>query len=476
MTLTWEVPPGEEGNVQRYHIVRSDDEVQSWWVVATIPADRTTFTVTGLTPDYPYSFAIRAGNGYRETIGPWEGVRTSPSVYRLSGETDIMRNEHSGSFVAHYTAPDLDAATLTFSLAGADAGRFEMSGGGQLSFRVAPDYESPADADRDNVYNVTVQARDGSHAISLDVTVMVTDINEPPAITGNATPSVAENTIAVVATYGAMDPEGVTPTWSLQGDAGVFTISSAGALAFANPPNYEARTEHTVTVSASDGVNATDHVVTVTVTDVDETEVLAFSDRHPLIGADFTASFVEGEGDAVQSREWSWERSTNRSSWNAINGATAATYSPVGDDRDHYLRVTASYHDGHSAKTLQATSTLPTLPDIMNNMRPVFPSPLFAGGATGLSVDENATAGTVVGLAPQATDPELGTLSYSLAVTGFTTDPPPFENQRHLEADPGRRRRRTRSRGRGPGQLQRHGDGAGRIQRHGHRHVRYHHR
>ena len=57
-------------------------------------------------------------------------------------------------------------------------------------------------------------------------------------------------------------------------------------------------------------------------------------------------------------------------------------------------------------------------------MPPVFPSPLFAGGATGLSVDENATAGTVVGVAPQATDPELGTLSYSLAVTGFTTDPP----------------------------------------------------
>ena len=106
--------------------------------------------------------------------------------------------------------------------------------------------------------------------------------------------------------------------------------------------------------------------------------------------------------------------------------ATAATYVPVGADRDHYLRVTVSYHDGHgqSAKTLQATSELPTLPDIPNNMPPVFPSPLFAGGATGLSVPENATAGTVVGLAPQATDPESGSLSYSLAVTGFTTDPP----------------------------------------------------
>ena len=161
-------------------------------------------------------------------------------------------------------------------------------------------------------------------------------------------------------------------------------------------------------------------------TDVDETEELKLSARRPLIGADYTAAFKEGMGDAVQSPTWAWERSTNGTSgWTAIIiGATAATYRPVGDDRDNYLRVTASYNDGHSAKILQATSELPTLPDIPNNMPPVFPSPLFAGGATGLSVDENATAGTVVGVAPQATDAELGTLSYSLAVTGFTTDPP----------------------------------------------------
>ena len=104
--------------------------------------------------------------------------------------------------------------------------------------------------------------------------------------------------------------------------------------------------------------------------------------------------------------------------------ATAATYRPVGADRDRYLRVTVSYNDGHGARTLQATSEFPTLPDSSTNKPPTFPSPLFTGGATGLSVDENATAGTVVGVAPQATDEESGTLSYSLAVAGFTTDPP----------------------------------------------------
>ena len=67
----------------------------------------------------------------------------------------------------------------------------------------------------------------------------------------------------------------------------------------------------------------------------------------------------------------------------------------------------------------------------------MFPNPLFAGGATGLSVDENATAGTVVGLAPQATDPERGSLrllprGYRLHHRSAVRD------QRHLEADPGR--------------------------------------
>ena len=68
----------------------------------------------------------------------------------------------------------------------------------------------------------------------LAVIVAVTDINEPPTITGDAEPSVAENTTAV-ATYSATDPEGVTVTWLLQrGGADDFTITNAGALSFAS--------------------------------------------------------------------------------------------------------------------------------------------------------------------------------------------------------------------------------------------------
>ena len=359
-----------------------------------------------------------------------------PVVRRSSGTGPFSIVENSGTDVGRFVATDPEGQGVTWSLeTSGDHGRFEIdAANGALSFKEAPDYESSdLGLGPDKAYTVTVQAteQDDGEPLTLEltgrlaVTVAVTDENEPPTVTGNATPSVDENTTAV-ATYSATDPEEVPPSWSLQGGAGVFMITSAGALAFTTAPNYEVKFSYTVTVRASDGVNTTNHPVTVTVTDVDEDEELLLSARRPLIGADYTAAFEVGKGDAVQSPMWVWARSMSLSGpWADITvAATAATYVPVGADRDHYLRVTVSYHDGHAPRTLQATSEFPTLPDSGTNEPPVFPTPLFAGGATGLSVDENATAGTVVGLAPQATDPEFGTLSYSLAVTGFTTDPP----------------------------------------------------
>ena len=132
---------------------------------------------------------------------------------------------------------------------------------GALSFKELPDFESD-DLGLDKAYTVTVRATEVDDGDTqtleltgrLDVTVAITNVNEPPTVTGNATPSVDENTTAV-ATYSATDPEEVPPSWSLQGGAGVFMITSAGALAFTTAPNYEVKFSYTVTVLASDGVN-----------------------------------------------------------------------------------------------------------------------------------------------------------------------------------------------------------------------------
>ena len=58
----------------------------------------------------------------------------------------------------------MDAAVVAWSLQGADAGKFSISNDpdtyGVLTFKDAPNYEMPADAGRNNVYNVTVVATD----------------------------------------------------------------------------------------------------------------------------------------------------------------------------------------------------------------------------------------------------------------------------------------------------------------------------
>ena len=362
-------------------------------------------------------------------------VNEQPMVARRSGTGPFSIVENSGTDVGDFEATDPEGHAVTWSLeTTGDHARFEIdAANGALSLKETPDYES-SDLGSDKAYNVTVRATEADDGDAdpltgtLAVTVRITNVNEPPTITPKATPSVPENTTAV-ATYRATDPdEHATITWSVEdAGAGVFTITNAGALSFASAPNYEVKSSYTVTVRASDGTNTDDHDVTVAVTDVDEKEVLELSLGRPLIGNDFTAAFEAGMGDQVQSPTWAWERSTNRNGgWAPIDGATAATYRPTGDDRDYFLRVTASYNDGHgqARKTLQATSVLPTLATSASNEPPAFPDQLFTGGVTGLSVPENANAPTLVGTAPQATDPESKPLRYSLAVSGFTTDPP----------------------------------------------------
>ena len=344
----------------------------------------------------------------------------------ISGPVVVDFTENGTGTVEMYSATDPDVgATQAWSLAGADGSDFAITNG-VLTFINPPDYDMPTDDSRPyNEYLVTVQVNDGANTVTRPVTVRVLDVNEPPTITGKATPSVDENTTAV-ATYRATDPdERATITWSVEDpDTSDFTITNAGALSFASAPNYEVKSSYTVTVRASDGTNTDDHDVTVAVTDVNEPEVLELSLRRPLIGEDYTASFEQGTGDVVQSPTWAWERSTNP--YADIIGATAATYVPVTADSGYYLRVTASYNDGHGQvrKTLQATSDRATAATSTSNEAPAFPDPLFTGDVTGLSVPENATAPTLVGTAPQASDPESKPLRYSLAVSGFTTDPP----------------------------------------------------
>jgi len=87
-------------------------------------------------------------------------------------------NAPEGATASFYTAAATDANgdPLTYSISGgADAALFQITGAGALSFRTAPDFEAPADADRNNVYLVQLAVSDGKATTNLSLSVTVTD-------------------------------------------------------------------------------------------------------------------------------------------------------------------------------------------------------------------------------------------------------------------------------------------------------------
>src|SRR5690606_33386238 len=84
--------------------------------------------------------------------------------------------ENTTGVVYTAAASDADGDALSFALAGgADAALLQISPAGALSFRAPPDFEVPADANRDNVYEVTISVSDGRATATRAVRIAVTD-------------------------------------------------------------------------------------------------------------------------------------------------------------------------------------------------------------------------------------------------------------------------------------------------------------
>ena len=143
-----------------------------------------------------------------------------------------------------YLATDPENDTIEWSVEGTDRDDFGITGNGELSFGAAPDYEMPTDSGRNNQYEITVVASDGTYRASAGVTVTVIDEDEPPEVTGDTDIDLAENGTGSVADYSAKDPEGRTIAWSRSGtDQDDFDITPTGGLRFRAVPDYEMPTD-----------------------------------------------------------------------------------------------------------------------------------------------------------------------------------------------------------------------------------------
>ena len=260
----------------------------------------------------------------------------------------------------------------------------------------------------------------------------------------------AEDRTDAVATFTATDPEDRMVYWSLlatnatgtpdditpsddSAEVGHFSISANGVLSFNFPPDYEAapttnnaapNTYRVVVVAADEPLGAANRVlgykkVTVMVTDEDEPGMVTLSAQKPQIGVPLMATLTDDDAtpEQISAAEWMWEHSSAANGpWTPILTATTAAYTPLGV-ADKYLRVTATYNDGHgsdkSSVPVVSANMVRAVPDAAN-ANPIFPTT----GSNARSVDENSPPGTMVGARVAANDAAGDTLTYTLGTSG----------------------------------------------------------
>ena len=150
-------------------------------------------------------------------------VNEGPEISRTGSAPGSVPENYDPSLVlARYTATDPEGGTVSrWRTSGTDGGDFTINEEGELTFRNAPDYERPADSNRDNTYVFTVQVSDGRVYGSFEETVTVAPVNEAPTITTVSSSAMAlrqdENRTSRLYTYRATDPEGSTVAWSVVG-------------------------------------------------------------------------------------------------------------------------------------------------------------------------------------------------------------------------------------------------------------------
>ncbi|MEA5618814.1 ExeM/NucH family extracellular endonuclease [Cronbergia sp. UHCC 0137] len=140
--------------------------------------------------------------------------------------------EENTTSVVDLDATDVNGDTVSFSIGGADASKFNIDSlTGVLSFISAPNFEAPNDTNADNVYVVDAIANDGQGGITTrTLNVAVTNVNEAPIInTPIPSQSVDNGSVFNFTIPNAIfsDPESDTLNYSATGTPGWLNFAPA---------------------------------------------------------------------------------------------------------------------------------------------------------------------------------------------------------------------------------------------------------
>ena len=302
--------------------------------------------------DKAYMVTVMANDGTNEAmLMVTVTVTDETELGTLMGEASVDYEENGTDAVMTYTADGpVDAS---WSVGGDDMGAFTIgASSGELMFVSSPDFENSTAMGMDNMYMVTVMAAAGGEMGTMDVTVNVTNEEEPGTVAlSNPSPLVDDVVMADLT-----DPDGSVTEMTWQWSRTMDMADGWTDIMGADMASYTATSDDDghylqATASYTDGEGADKSAMAMTANPVtavaDQDGTVSLSATEPQVGGEVTASLTDPDG-SVTGMTWQWAKSMDgMTGWADISTATDAAYTPVEADDGYYLRATVSYTDGH---------------------------------------------------------------------------------------------------------------------------------
>jgi hypothetical protein len=365
-------------------------------------------------PDYElqseYSFTVVASDGVNETVAQSVTLdindldEIAPSI--TSGDTATAVNENSGADQVVYTATADDSLDIsdgvTFSLTGdSDPALYMDSLTGEVTLYDDPDHETQSS------YSFAVIASDaaGNESFPYPVSLEINNLDEvEPSITSSTTAdAIDENSGSGQIIYTATADDsadisaGVTFSLFSESDSVLSIDSLTGAVMLTTDPDYEAQSQYSFTVIASDGVNDdVEQSVTLDINNLDDTAPIITSGNTAFgIFDDTGASQIVYRVTAIDSEGFSDDDLT----YSLVAGSDVAL------DIDPSTGEVTLNFDGHSQSVVIATDTFSVIAtDAAGNES--------AAKSVTLEILDNSTSDTNILLdmtAPFSSDPNTVT-------------------------------------------------------------------
>ena len=180
VALSWTI----NGSNATGGIVKRKTSIAGSWSTLGTPSTGS-YSDTAITLNNSYWYRVFATNTDGTSIGSnvvkinWHNT---PPKLNIPSVSSVNENYSTTTHFAALSVSDADGHLFTLTLGsqspGDDASDFTLASGGELRFNATPDYESPADYDTNNIYDLTLTATDGIETVSQDFSVVVLNVSD----------------------------------------------------------------------------------------------------------------------------------------------------------------------------------------------------------------------------------------------------------------------------------------------------------